>query len=259
MFGGISVTGGGSGGGAGTTLDTYANLPVTASPGERFIPSDGFNEFVWDGAAWRPLFQGKLGTSPGLAASWTNVDLGSPAATLTDDKGTLLFKVASANSLTQRRLAVARALPSTPFTLTVGVHFDGFPVNTTGAGLCFRDSASGRFVQFVMAYAGGAMGMFLQNWTNTTTYSSDIVTMTGQPLDAIHGDFYFHLNDPGGAGNLTWAISKNGDYNNALIVHNTTSRTAFTASPNQVGLVLVNENTDPRGRVAMRVFDWTVA
>lgn len=243
-------------GGSSIGYGLYASRPAAGTAGKMYIPSDGWVPFVDDGANWRPYLNGRVGMQPPAAAGWTIVN--AAGGTLADDHGTLLYTAPSLNNNTSSNAATAcRSLPATPFTLTVGFKYNGAPLNVTGVGLAYRDSGTGRLINFSFVY-NSAPQFQIQYLNNPTSWASNVLIESWPSFAMNVPTFYFHLYDPGGTGNLIWKASVDGDYTNAVRVYNGASRTAWTATPDSICLEVLPENVDTRGTVSMHIFDWTV-
>lgn len=57
-----------------SVVNTFANRPAAGISGRMFTPTDGYCQFIDDGTNWRPIFEGKIGTAPPSASSFTIIN-----------------------------------------------------------------------------------------------------------------------------------------------------------------------------------------
>ena len=238
------------------TLSAYADIPAPGKPGRIFTPSDGYCQFVDDGAEWRPIFAGKPCRAAPPAAQWGQVNV---PGSLTDDKGTLLLQQNPTGAPVNINASViTRPMPAAPYTLSLGVRMRWAAVDTVAYGIVFRDSATGRYLQLIRACTGG-WAFYIQRMTDPNTFNSTENSFPWVGL-GIFGDMFLHLHDPGGGGNLIWGYSLDGDASHMVQLQNGVARTTWTAAPDQIGMVVLANNAEVAelGKAHARVFDWTI-
>lgn len=242
-------------GGATPLLGTFASRPGAGVNGRIYQPTDGYCDFVDNGTIWLPKFQGVVGTAAvPTAASLTAINTPS-GMTFTDDKGTLLFRQ---NSVTGTNLGLIRlsAYPSTPFHLRIGFAFNVIPANTIGWGVFLRDSATSRIQTYWKAFDASVVKWLIQNYSNPTTFSTTLVGDTFPGYSNMERGF-FHFIDPGGAGNIILGQSADGDKVGYARCEDSISRTSYTATPDQFGIMLFTGNgTISRGNLSLRIYSW---
>ncbi len=163
----------GGAGGDSTYTDTYANIPAASNDGDLFFPSNGIAVYRDTGALWNPwgpLYP--MGNIPTTGWSWVN----QGGATVDTTYGGIYLAAPAADG-TNFRLYVRNA-PSVPYTITALVHlrmaFTG-AADFIEAGLCFRQSADGKFATFGLQHAAvGTVWHFITSkFTDPTTFSAN--------------------------------------------------------------------------------------
>lgn len=156
----------GAGGGNVTDTGAIGTEPGGAIAGDLFFPDNGLLVERFSGAAWKgwgPIFPL---TDPTLQAfAWVNQ---GDADVDTTHGGIILKRPLSGGGGESLRIQ-KKAAPATPYTITALV----IPLfgNTTnqGAGLCFRESGSGKVLGFCLhTRAINALNIF--GWTDPVTY-----------------------------------------------------------------------------------------
>lgn len=150
---------------------TYATRPTASGAGDLFLPSDGSFMERWSGTEWQPwgdIFP--FTTVPATGWSWVN----QGAATVDTTVGGI-YLTAPAVTGDNFRMYV-RSVPSGNYTITTML----LPRMQAGApfvGLCWRESSSGKFIAFGLAYSTGFGGFRhvygVIKYTNATTFSAN--------------------------------------------------------------------------------------
>src|SRR5262249_48606364 len=140
--------------------------------------------------------------------------------------------------------ARVKTAPSTPYTITALVLIDVGYTNFAAAGLCWRESGTGKMIY--LDYIANAFILEQGRETNETTFNASTATRQFAQWQPI----FLRLNDTGS--NIVTAYSLDGVN---FITLNTEGRTAFMAGgPNQVGLHTMSDGTGVAPR--MSVLSW---
>jgi len=221
----------------------YASLPA-AGPraGACYRSSDAPYEFLWNGSAWNAFFQGYPVTIPPLVSAFSWVNQG--ASTANNTSGGLYVQAPIGAGDNKRMLL--KALPTTPWSIVVGLLPQFFAVNYCSGGLVVRDSGSGKLITIALLTnsSNGALGFSVDYYNSPTNYSS-----TPFAENAVTCPVFFKLRDDGA--NFTWSLSRDG-VNWSQIWQ--ASRTAFLASPDQFGLEVDSNNAAIAG--TLYCFHW---
>ena len=154
--------------------DLYANKPAAGTPGRIFLPSDGLfierdNGSTWEkfGPIW-PMIPPQSANFP----TWVN----QGTSTCIDNKGAVYLQ--AANSSNEQIRARLQAYPTPPFTVDMAFVVHVFPYSSPSmtAGLCIRDSVSGKF----QCYGLGNTDLHIRgyNYSSATAASGGV---TGWP------------------------------------------------------------------------------
>lgn len=134
----------------GTNLvDTYTNRPAAGLAWQRFTPTDGGPEFVWDGTLWRPALGTTLGYEP-PSSGWSAVN-GGNGASVSFANGVVELATTAVASTDKVGLAVRSMSGGGDFDLQARVRpilslaDSGGGTVTWESGLILRDSATGNF------------------------------------------------------------------------------------------------------------------
>lgn len=223
----ISATSsGGGGGGDSTHTSAYGSRPSASNAGDLFLPSDGYNVQRDTGAAWVPWGPLFSFTEPPAVSGFAWVNQG--AATGADSKGAIVMTAPASASDNLRILK--KTAPATPYTITVAMLPTLAGANYCKAGLCWRESSSGKVIDFGVGYST-VFQLSATKWTNATTYSADYASLGMLPLGVI----FLRISDDGT--NRKCSFSTDGQ--NFVQVHSV-GRTDFMTA-DEIGLLL-NEN-----------------
>lgn len=239
---------------SGTEADRGSFTPsppsVAAPPdsGYFYFCTDSGLAYSWDAgmSAWVPVGGGG-GAYPSFVTpvngSYTWVNQGGASVTVNGNGGIALL--APLSSSLNLRLRVMSA-PATPYTVTAAFLSPALSVATIQeAGLCFRDSGSGKIHAF-FAYASSATGIASTKFTDATTFSADYIAQ----LFTRQGVTWFRIQDDGT--NRICSYSADGY---TWIVFSTIGRTDFLTA-NQVGF-FANEQTNTY-QMSMTLLSWDV-
>lgn len=143
---------------------TYASIPGAPASGDLYLLTDSFyTALYYNGASWDHFIHGKKVTPPSSGDfSWVN----QGTATISTTNGGIHMDAPVAGASTNNRLLV-KAAPSTPYTVTAALITTMIGANYFNAGLCFRESASGKFVTAILAYS--SFGTIMCNKYNSAT------------------------------------------------------------------------------------------
>lgn len=173
--------------GVGSLVGTYASRPAAGYAGRRFYATDGYNEWIDDGADWRPIIGGVLGTQPIAASNFTLLQAGGASDTsFTDDAGALKFTWTTTSPGGEYVRLVYKDAPADGASgYRITAHFRTlYSVNSTGAflfGFTYRQSSNGSVELLEWTFspngAGGTINSFphmirytANNTSNTPTY-----------------------------------------------------------------------------------------
>ncbi len=182
-----------------------------------------------DGPAGSPfLFQ----TDPPSMSDLTWVNQGSATGT---NNATFLQLDAPASATSNIR-ALVQSTPSTPYTLTALLHFDLSATGDSMAGMCLRESSSGKFLTINLLY-DSANTYYLQarKWDSATSSNSVIANAVFDQFSP--GSLYLRITN--NATNITFQWSHNGMNFSTL---GSIGSTAF-GTHNQWGIFANSENS----------------
>jgi hypothetical protein len=228
------------------TRPTYAGLQAAAVAGRVAMPSDSYYMLRDDGAAWNhygPIFP----VTPPVSGDFSWVNQGS--ATLETTYGGMHL-TAPAGSGDNIRSLVKSAPGSTPWTLTTLVVPMVQPVAYHTAGICVRESSTGKIIILTTGYGSAAnVTMAVKMMTNSTTFSSFAYSLAGSPFMY---PIWLRIVDSGT--NLEYYRSADGRHFTKVYSH---SRTAFMAGgANQIGIAADTNNTSLESGILL--LSWAV-
>ena len=157
--------------------DTYANRPAAGTPGRIFLPTDGAFLERDNGTAWEKY--GPIWPMTPPTTSTFSTWLNQSTSTVTDAKGPLYFNAAVATSATIR--AILKSYLATPFTVEIAILPTILPYTTTSdvaAGLCIRDSATGKIEMYGLGNNGADMQIKGYYYSSATASGTSV---TGWP------------------------------------------------------------------------------
>lgn len=139
--------------------------------GDLFNPTDGPFLQRHDGTAWRSRFAGFPVKPVAETSGWAWVNQGD--ATLEEANGATVIKAPTTSGLNWR--IRDKAVPSTPYAITFGF-IPLFPRGSnTAAGLCFRDSASGKLQSITVRAHDGYLESGCVSYNNPSTFQAEDV------------------------------------------------------------------------------------
>jgi len=157
--------------------DALASRPAAGVPGRIFLPTDGLFLERDNGAAWEKFGPIWPMTPPAAADFGTWVNQGS--ATIVDNKGAIFLDSGPATSGENLRCQV-KAYPAAPFTVEMAflVNAWGYGGAYATAGLCIRDSGSGKIVAYGVGGSSSSMETRGVKYNSPTSVSGEV---TGWP------------------------------------------------------------------------------
>jgi hypothetical protein len=226
-----------------------------------YICTDGPVSFFDDGAAWQPIkiFGGM--TSPALVSTFTAINAGGRAITATDVKGTLSMVMTNGIGADDFRILKKAVTPLTTYSLIVHMYPTLVNTNYSGAGVCFRESSSGKTSHFGVIMSGGTVNIIWRNETANNTGASPTFTtgtdIVGLTADTGFVDFnlsqngiWLKISDDGVNRTASYCVHDDLDW----IQFGSVGRTVtFTAD--EVGLWVGNANNTGTAASAKAVFD----
>lgn len=179
--------------------------------------------------------------TPPLAAdigtTWSWVNQRSSVASQDSTSGAFVLQSPRSTGINYSLLV--KTAPATPWTMTMEYDVFGPTVNNFCTGLVVRDSATGKFVIFGSNSDSGASTtgriLWSANYTNETTFSASGSYFANTPF--IELTRFLRLADNGT--NITAYASVDGV---TWLNLGSASRTAFLASPNQIGFAMDPQN-----------------
>lgn len=218
-------------------LGAHASRPSAGRAGAIYIANDVPLGFRDTGSVWSPFGPIFTFTKPTLSTTLTTkVTSGSADLAITDNKDRSLVEATSTSGSSM--CTYVQSAPSTPYTIEMGAYF-GMVSKTSGTaiGIGFRDSGTSRQRVLFLNYNGTNLLIAVLDHTNLTTFSATPFSMNAQftPLNQF---MFFKIEDDGT--DHRFKISFDGmEYITLLKA----SRTAFVATPNQVGVFLTPPGT----------------
>lgn len=234
-------------------VGTTASLPASEKAGRLYLTTDGYYQYRDTGSAWQawgPLYPM---TPPPAVGSFTWVNQGS--ATAVETQGGLYLSGAGTGTSGDNLICLVQSLPVAPYTYTVGFKPNLAPNNYNGAGICLRDSSSGKIATHsiwwrqsftVNTVNYGGLVLQIDNYSSTSAYASSVL----QTLYPIQTDLmWFRITDDGT--NRTYSIST--DAVNFARMGQVTNTNYLT--PNQLGF-FINTNVLSTFTVGMTVLSY---
>ena len=199
---------------------TFATRPAAGTAGRIHLPTDSVIGAVDTGSAWVPFYINPLVTPPALS-NWTWTNQGT--ATADESKGGLYVADLAGTTLNMRVLT--RPAPATPYTVTAAVLM---PVIGGNNGLLWKDSATGR-IALVRWYPDG--NIYWTYYNSATSWSSNPTSVNYNNTYHLGRPFWVSMTDDGT--NFIVKVSADGVHFDRTLW--TYGRTAWTATPNQIG------------------------
>ncbi len=208
---------------ANATTSRHGFLPKLDGSSTKFLAGDG---------SWQTPASGSSNerTHSVPAASGFTL-LNANSFTLTDGTYSMLMdSVGTTGGIT----IASQTPPSTPYDIIMRAEPLFTPLtNGYHCGVALRNSSSGRIIIAGFYQSNKAL---VQNWTNYTTYNSDILSPTG----ALAGDYFPWTRVENDGTNLNFYCSVDGDN---WIQYATTTLAAYISSVDQIGpAIFINGN-----------------
>jgi hypothetical protein len=134
--------------------------------------------------------------------------------------------------------ALVETAPSTPYKLTVlmlpALHDSSYQ----WAGICFRESGTGRLVTIGSVFegiGGGAAGFV--NWSKWTNATTQFGSAQDRKTQCHSGPIWFEIEADGTNIKLRWGM----DGENWMDEYSEAKNTFFTTAPDEIGLFVVAE------------------
>lgn len=185
--------------------DTLANLPSAGVAGRVFLPQNSVYSMIRDnGSTWDYFLNGRKVNVPETAFSFSWVNQGD--ATLTTTNGVAVLYGGSANGVDSRiRIKTA---PATPYHIIIGYRARIDPTTNAMAGLCFRNSSSGKLSIYTSIFQGDPSRPVIFQLTNATSFSSTAYNPGSGTNDNTYGMSWMRIGDDGV--NRKYDVSENG-------------------------------------------------
>lgn len=218
----------GGGGGAGATVDDFVSLPAAGNAGAIYLPVDAPVILADDGAIWRYWGAAHPLTVTAKPTAWFNQ---STASIVVRDWGDHLVGPDNGSAGVSSVRGREKAYPTPPFTLDIGLQVASYNRTYTAWGMMMRDSSTGRIVCFGPGYNG----MFIQHFTNETTYSG-----TDESAEMPHqmpSPLFLRMVDDGTNVQYFWGHN----VDDLINFRTTFSRTFWLATPDKIGWFVNNQ------------------
>lgn len=213
----------------------YSARPAAGHKGARYVTTDAGVEWVDDGAVWRPLLDGRIGTQVPLVASFSAFGSGG---TYADASGVLTAVAAGGGS--NQLAGLLENTPGAAFTLTTHQRGQANSVLNVTGGLGIVASDGTKYTslwvyntQATVGVAGAACRIAVVDWNDAVTFSAEPEVAIAWPLAGS----WLRIKDDGTTTTL-YQISADGVQWFTLLSR---SRTAFL-TPTKCGLVMNTGN-----------------
>lgn len=241
----------------------YASRPASgAIIGERYRPTDGGPDFVWDGTLWRPDFETTLGYEP-PSTSWTVTDGGTGAAG-SFSKGTYELSSTSMSSSVAIAIAVRTFSGSGDFDLIARIRQVHALRNSSGgegtftSGIILRDSGTGNLGWLIMenSKTSRTKRLSFSTFSSQTSWAADLIRQdVSQTFDDAH--VWMRITDTSSTRN--YFVSNDGV--RWWQIYTASGGSRYPVTPNQAGLAhqgFVDSGT-PSYDSGVRLESWKVA
>jgi len=182
-------------------------------------------------------------TAPPAVADWTWVNQGSATGTDTTSGIDLYAPNGSGDNLR----ILARAVPSTPYTITAAISITMFADNYAAAGFCWRESGTGEVAYVGLTHAT-TYTLGFNKYASLTSYDSTYFNNAFAPGDVL----WIKASDDGT--NRTVSISRTGTSWLQIATH---TRTDFL-TPDQVGFFANSNQSTVTTGVLATLRSWSV-
>jgi len=161
---------------------------------------------VWNGSLWDCVRNSDFSRSarffqpPPDVTGWTWVNQGTATITQVGGAGTpALLSVPHNGSNNMRGLFTSQ--PSTPYSVIALMHFDSQIANTSIFSMMFRSSTGSQLMGVSTYYTSGGSTIRVEKWSNPTTFSSEVSSITINTGNAVC-PVWLRLRNSGGGGTL---------------------------------------------------------
>lgn len=210
-----------------SAFDTETTNGTTNPQGRGVVYlSDGIYQCVWSGSAWEYYHSGQRAYRPiDSQFSWLNQ---STSTVSTATGGIYLLQPFGA---TQYLVIRKKAIPATPYTVTVKLIHTPYPIANLSVGICAGDGTKQHTL--LATYNSGGVQPQIEKWNSPTSYNAAYVTISAYPLSS---EIWMRISDNGT--NRISSISHDGY--NFRVLH-TVGRTDFV-TPTEVGFACKAQN-----------------
>ena len=217
-----------------------------ARVGRLYLPTDSGAILYDDGSAIKKFGRGIDRLYPPVPGdfSWTN----QGSASLSTSLG--FFSLSSPAHSGDSIAIQEKSIPATPFSVLANIEYVGDFANFIQAGLCLRESGTGkiRTFGFDMISTDGLVGA--NNFTNTTTFSAGVFSYKTRELLNGNQPTWFKIRLDGT--NIEMSVGTR--RNNVFLLESRAKNYFFTTAPDKIGMY-VNVNNASVG-VTLNVYSW---
>jgi len=215
----------------GITSGTYANIPGAPATGDLYLLTDSFyTALYYNGASWDHFIHGKK-VIPPVSGDFSWINQGT--ATISTVNGGVHLNVPTVGATTNTVLLV-KAAPSTPYTVTAAIITTMLGANYFNSGLCFRGSASGKFVTAMLAFSTSG-SIMCTKYNSPTSNAGDYVKLMSEQIAGAQL-LWFRIEDDGTNRNSYYSC----DGINFMQYHSVARADFITAD--QIGWLLATNN-----------------
>jgi hypothetical protein len=187
--------------------DIQSNRPSAGVQGRIFKPTDGYYESYDNGSSWDIYINGFKCSNPPAATTFTKVTGNANISTLTDESDGLMLQVTGSGNTSNNPTAFIKAVPSSPYVMTIGFSAQWFLHNNVLFGLCLANgnASSSSVINFWIGYAGSNY-MYSQKLSTYTTWNSDYLSMP-LPSSFLSGPVFLRIRDNGTTRYLEYSMN----------------------------------------------------
>lgn len=227
-------------------IGTYANLPASGmKKGDRYVCTDSYYQFVYDGSAWQAFF----GTFPVTIPPFASLVYVNQSGASSNNTSGGAYLQGTANAGVNLQI-LKKAVPTVPYT----VDFALLPANQSVSnfpqfGFCVRDSGTGKLVTLNFTFSGSSQS----DW-NTAKYNSPTSFSAAYNNPSTFSymsttPMFARIKDDNT--NLIFSVSSDGQ--NWLQI-DSRLRTDFLGTPNEIGFFVDSNGSNKI--MAMTVIHW---
>jgi hypothetical protein len=222
----------------GNGFGLFSARGATGATGATWVSSDGGTQFVYSGAAWRPLIDGTPGTQPPAAVNWTSIATGS---TIADSAGALYIGGTTSVALQGETIPRVGATGD-PYTLTACLKIMPYLDGVSGQdfyGIGFTDGT--KYVLFGLEFNLSGV-CTIGVWTYATAASQPSNVTFTPWFHAPSANVILQIKNDGS--NRSYAVSYDGVHFDDLVLVQANT-TFINNNENKFALMLETEsNTD---------------